>query len=84
MLNMIGISEAERTKRNIVLHSLRHSFNTRMRNRGIPDFLIQAYMGHSSPVMTDNYTDVTMASFDDVVKVQEEKPAVDKVALENH
>jgi integrase len=71
MLNKIGISEKERTRRNIVLHSLRHSFNTRMRNRGIPDFLIQAYMGHSSPVMTDNYTDVMMASFDDVVREQE-------------
>jgi integrase len=67
----IKISDEDRTRRNIVFHSLRHSFNTRMRNSGIPDFLIQAYMGHSSPVMTDNYTDVMMASFDDVVKAQE-------------
>ena len=28
-------------------------------------------MGHNSPVMTDNYTDVMMASFDDVVRDQE-------------
>ena len=28
-------------------------------------------MGHSSPVMTDNYTNVMMASFDDVVKIQD-------------
>ena len=69
----IGISDEKRVKRNIVFHSLRHSFNTRMRNKGIPDFLIQAYMGHSSPVMTDNYTDVMMASFDDVVNVQEKE-----------
>jgi integrase len=70
-LEQIGISKKEREERNIVFHSLRHSFNTRMRNRGIPDFLIMAYMGHSSPIMTDNYTDVMMASFDDVVKAQE-------------
>jgi integrase len=70
-MNAIGISEPERKKRNIVFHSLRHSFNTIMRNQGIPDFIIQAYMGHSSPVMTDNYTDVVMTSFDDVVKFQE-------------
>ena len=54
-----------------VFHSLRHSFNTGLRNQGIPDFLIQAYTGHSSPVMTDNYTDVMMASFDGVVKIQD-------------
>jgi integrase len=70
-LKTIGITDEERTDRNIVFHSLRHSFNTRLRNKGIPDFLIQAYMGHSSPVMTDNYTDVMMASFDDVVKIQD-------------
>lgn len=70
-MKAIGITEKERNKGNIVFHSLRHSFNTRLRNQGVPDFLIQAYVGHSSPVMTDNYTDVMMASFDDVVKIQD-------------
>ncbi len=82
MLEKIEITEKERQRRNIVLHSLRHSFNTRMRNRGIPDFLIQAYMGHSSPVMTDNYTDVMMASFDDVVEEQERLSSVKEHTLD--
>ena len=39
-MKAIGISDDERTDRNIVFHSPRHSFNTRLRNKGILDFLI--------------------------------------------
>ena len=73
MLAKADLQAADRVRRNIVFHSLRHTFNTRLRNRGVPDFLIQAYMGHSTPVMTDNYTDVGMVSFDAIVEAQRQK-----------
>ncbi|MFW5843049.1 MAG: tyrosine-type recombinase/integrase [Spirochaetota bacterium] len=54
-LKAIEISENERKERNLVFHSLRHSASTSMRFGGMPDFLIQAYIGHSSTAMTDPY-----------------------------
>jgi integrase len=70
-LTAIGISEVERTKRNLVFHSLRHYANTYLRFAGVPDFLIQAYIGHSSTAMTDHYTHVSDEDFQPIIDAQE-------------
>ena len=53
-LRRIGISEAERAKRNVVFHSLRHWYNTILRN-SIPDSVLRRLTGHRSEAMTDIY-----------------------------
>ncbi len=70
-LEAIEISEAERKKRRLVFHSLRHYANTYMRLAGIPDFLIQAYIGHSSTAMTDHYTHIRDEDFQPIIDAQE-------------
>ena len=70
-LKAIDISEDERKERNLVFHSLRHYANTYMRLAGIPDFLIQAYIGHSSTAMTDLYTHIRDEDFQPIIDAQE-------------
>jgi len=70
-LEAIKISEAERKERNLVFHSLRHHANTYLRLAGIPDFLIQAYIGHSSTAMTDHYTHIRDEDFQPIIDAQE-------------
>ena len=70
-LKAIGIPEVERKKRNLVFHSLRHYANTYLRFAGIPDFLIQAYIGHSSTAMTDHYTHISDEDFQPIIDAQE-------------
>jgi len=60
-LNEAGISEEERIKRNITFHSLRHYFNSEMRDRVDGDML-RKVIGHESVAMTDHYTHETMES----------------------
>lgn len=50
-LERIGISQ---TARNLVIHSLRHTFNTLYR-AALEDEKLQRLTGHSSNAMTDNY-----------------------------
>jgi integrase len=70
-LEAIEISETEREERHLVFHSLRHYANTYMRLAGIPDFLIQAYIGHSSTAMTDHYTHIRDEDFQPIIDAQE-------------
>jgi integrase len=46
--------EMDTTKRNLVVHSFRHTFNTRMR-RVLPQEILQALTGHQSKEMSDHY-----------------------------
>ncbi len=57
-LAKIGISfeEQGREKRFLDFHSLRHTYVTRLRAEGTPDWKIQAVAGHRSVEMTDTYT----------------------------
>jgi integrase len=54
----IGIAETEqkRDRRFLDVHSLRHTYITRLRAAGVPDWEIQSAAGHKSAVMTDRYT----------------------------
>jgi len=56
MLNAIGIDEEERKRRNLNLHSLRHSFITLARSLGMPDVSVMALSGHKSPEMLTRYS----------------------------
>ena len=70
-LAAIEIDEDERRKRNITFHSWRNFFNTVCRNR-IPDYKLRLLTGHRTEAMTEHYTHVSLADFDDVLKLQEE------------
>lgn len=39
-------------------HQFRHTFGTRLINRGIPQHVVQRLMGHKSPAMTSHYAHV--------------------------
>ncbi len=69
-LKEIGVSEDERKERHIVFHSLRHFFNTYLRNSGIPDNLIRDYLGHTTMVMTENYTHRLLEDFKGIADLQ--------------
>lgn len=56
MLAAIGINEAERRRRNLNLHALRHSFITLARSLGMPDVSVMALSGHKSPEMLTRYS----------------------------
>jgi integrase len=55
-LAALGIPEEERIKRNIVYHSLRHSFVTSCRMAGIPDFQIASISRHRDMKMLERYS----------------------------
>ncbi len=38
------------------IHDLRHTFASRLIDRGMPDRIVQKLLGHSSPGMTVRYT----------------------------
>jgi integrase len=70
-MERIGISEVERTTRNLVFHSLRHFFNTYLVGEGIPDGLIREVTGHASAAMTQTYTHATVSLLQPVALVQD-------------
>jgi hypothetical protein len=55
-LAAIGITEEERVRRNIVYHSLRHSFVTACRVAGLSDFETMALSRHKDRKMLERYT----------------------------
>lgn len=62
VLEMVGITQTERKKRNICFHSLRHTFITLARHLGISGVVVQKIAGHSTESMTDNYTHADITS----------------------
>lgn len=56
MLAEIGIDEAERKRRNLNLHAMRHSFITLARRTDISDIDVMALSGHKSPEMLTRYS----------------------------
>jgi integrase len=56
MLQLIGINEVERRRRNLNLHAMRHSFITLARSLGMPDISVMALSGHKSPEMLTRYS----------------------------
>jgi integrase len=57
-LRKIGIGKEKREKRNIVFHSLRHTYNSRMRGK-VPDDVLRAIIGHRNEKTTEHYTHLT-------------------------
>lgn len=57
-LEAIGIprEEQKRVNRFLDFHALRHTYITRLRAEGVPDWQIQSAAGHKSISMTDRYT----------------------------
>jgi integrase len=49
-----GIGIADRKKRRIVFHSLRHWYNIQLRG-AIPEAVLRRFTGHHSEEMTDRY-----------------------------
>ncbi|WP_209000389.1 tyrosine-type recombinase/integrase [Paraclostridium bifermentans] len=39
-------------------HAFRHTVGTRMINNGVPQYIVQKYLGHSSPEMTNVYAQI--------------------------
>ena len=71
-LERIGISPAERKKRNLTFHAWRHFFNTLLRMSNIADSKVQKITGHRSMRMTDHYTHFDTRKFAEVRDVQAE------------
>jgi integrase len=55
-LAVIGITEEEGKRRNIVYHSLRHSFVTACRIAGLNDFTVMSLARHHDPKMLSRYS----------------------------
>jgi integrase len=70
-LERVGVSPEQRKEQNITIHSLRHTFNSLMRNR-IPDSKPRKLTGHKSEEMTDHYTHFQIEDFHDVAAIQNE------------
>ena len=73
LLGRIGIDEEQRKKRNIVFHSLRHTFVS-LNRLTLPDFVVQHLVGHSSMATTEGYTHVD----EHVIDFAAAKKAMDK------
>jgi integrase/recombinase XerD len=50
-------------------HQFRHTVGTRMINAGVPQYIVQRYLGHESPEMTMVYAHI----FDDTLRTEIEK-----------
>jgi integrase len=74
ILESIGISEAERKRRNLCLHGLRHFFVSLQRANGIADFITARMSGHRSVSMLENYS----RGADNVVDFAKAREAIEK------
>ena len=49
------------------IHSLRHTFSSKMREKGFAEYIIQSLMGHKSPAETKTYMHITHEEFSDTL-----------------
>lgn len=68
-----GINKAERDKRGLTFHSLRHFVNTYLLSNGISEIKVKSVLGHSSGKgsMTERYANFLPEHFDDVAEIQD-------------
>jgi integrase len=69
-LACIGIDERSRRERNLTFHSHRHTLNTMLRSRGVPDSKVQRITGHKSTAMSNHYTHFRASDFSEVTQLQ--------------
>jgi integrase len=75
-MEVIGIEKEAQKRRNITLHSLRHSFVTLGRLAGLNDFEIQSLAGHKSSAMMDRYSHGTQ-----VVDMDSARQRIEAIAV---
>jgi integrase len=76
----IGRTEQARSNRFLDLHSLRHTYVTRLRAGDVPDWQLERAAGHRSAGMTRRYThakgeDLTAVAGARILPFPEERPA---------
>ena len=69
-LNLIGIDEEQRMKRNLTFHAWRHFLNTLLRMNNIADSKVQKVTGHKTKKMMEHYTHFDTKQFTEVRDVQ--------------
>lgn len=79
-LKDIGISESARKTRRLDLHAWRHTFNSLLINRRVPQQMVQDVVGHLSPEMTQRYYHLGADDMDPVRAVQDELLGIQKRA----
>ena len=70
-LRSIGINEAERVRRGLNFHSLRHFINTLFVSKGVPVLMIQQMIGHNSISMTEQYLHPRPEDFSEIRRIQD-------------
>jgi len=70
-LRSIGINEAERVRRGLNFHSLRHFINTMFVSKGVPVLMIQQMIGHASISMTEQYLHPRPEDFSEIRRIQD-------------
>jgi integrase len=61
-MDAIEIGKTARDTRNLSFHSMRHSFVTRAREAGLPDFVVSALSGHKTSRMVEHYSHQTASA----------------------
>ena len=69
-LENIGISYAEKMKRNLSFHSWRHFLNTLLLMSNVTDSKVQSITGHKTNGMTKHYTHFDTRKFTEVIDIQ--------------
>lgn len=78
VLKAIGIDAAERKRRNLVYHGLRHTFISLMQDAGLAQFIVAKLAGHKSISQTERYSNADgLVDFSQVADTMNEalKPA---------
>ncbi len=73
MLIAIGIPLEEQRRRRLSFHSGRHAYVSLSRLAGLPDFLVQRFARHKTPMMMENY------SHSNILDIEEARKKLGKV-----
>jgi site-specific recombinase XerD len=77
----LGLNDGiEDSRDKLVFHSLRHSFASRLVERGVDLYTVSKLMGHSSISMTERYSHLRPATLQAAVKTLEQ-PTADVIPL---
>jgi len=82
-MDRIGVKEADRTARVLTFHGLRNFYVSHCRAVGVPDYVVQRFVGHATMAMTEGYTRVNVTDFADALaRLDGPRPAIaEKTAM---